>query len=269
MAYYARAFRALCAFSIRFVAMWIFRQFQNFQKRKRKLLRLFWRNGEFFFLSTGQWTRLFILRCCYNVSVSVGECISLMLYVTNFLVSIVCHCYCCCSNTPILNCQKKMFSFSISKIRINFFFSFIWCFILFHYSSHCHGIPSVCLMFHSSNQLPNTVIYYGINEAMKYPNLNWPNRLVVHLVTKISSSHKRSDARALDFMLYACCPNHLVIGEYITNSLLFFASVIMCNGQTECKMLRAKISHNETTFWFIFKHCTNFFHWFFVEVFHF
>lgn len=119
----------LCAFSNARNNVNISSISKKFQKKEREnLLQFVWRNGWFF---TGQWTRLFVLRCdfcCYWwVHFSNALC-------NNFHSVLPLFCF-RCTNIVIVIAEM------VSKIQINFFW--VFQFILFYYSSYCHGVSSM------------------------------------------------------------------------------------------------------------------------------
>lgn len=127
--------------------MWIFRQFQkNSEKKEREnLLQFVWRNGWFF---TGQWTRLFVLRCdfccCWWVHFSNALC-------NNFHSVLLLFCFRC---TNIVIVIAGM----VSKIQIIFF----GCFSLFYFITHLIVVGfHLCWMF------------YGFESIAKHINLLW------------------------------------------------------------------------------------------------
>lgn len=162
--------------------MWIFRQFQKNSKKKERenLLQFVWRNGWFF---TGQWTRLFVLRCdfcCYWwVHFSNALCNNFHSVLPLFRFR--------CTNIVIVIAEM------VSKIQINFFLGVSVYFILLLILLSWGFIYVGCFMV--LNQLPNTLISYGINEAneikTQIDQINF-----IHLVMKTNSSHKRTGVHA-------------------------------------------------------------------------
>lgn len=106
------------------------------------------------------------------------------------------------------------------------------------------------------NQLPNTVISYGINEAneikTQIDQINF-----IHLVTKTNSSHKRTGVHAQWILCwtYVAQTSFGHTGEYITNSLNFFSQVWLC-AIAKLNMKSSELKYiMRRHFGFIFEHC--------------
>lgn len=106
------------------------------------------------------------------------------------------------------------------------------------------------------NQLPNTVISYGINEAneikTQIDQINF-----IHLVTKTNSSHKRTGVHAQWILCwtYVAQTSFGHTGEYITNSLNFFSQVWLC-AIAKLNMKSSELKYiMRRHFGFISEHC--------------